>query len=97
MSTVRKTIAAGLAIATLSLGVAASATPAAAWGYHPWGWGGGWGPGWGVGAAAAGVALGAAAAATAAPYYAPACGFARQPVVDGYGNIVAYRRIRVCN
>ncbi|MGO9673496.1 MAG: hypothetical protein ACLPSF_04915 [Methylocella sp.] len=26
-----------------------------------------------------------------------ACGFARQPVVDGYGNVIAYRRIRVCN
>ncbi len=38
MSTVRKTIAAGLAVATLSLGVAASSTPAAAWGYHHGGW-----------------------------------------------------------
>lgn len=89
MSTVRKTIPAALAVATLALGVAASSTPAAAWGYyHPWGWG--------VGGLAAGLALGAAAAAT--PYYdAPACYFSRQPVVDGYGNIVGYRRIRVCN
>jgi hypothetical protein len=97
MRIARKFIAAGLAITTLSLGLAASATPAAAWGYHPWGWGGGWGPGWGwgAGAVAAGVALGAAAAA--APAYYPACGVARQPVVDGYGNIVGYRRVRVCN
>lgn len=87
MSTVRKTIAAGLAVATLGLGVAASSTPAAAWGYHhSWGWG--------VGGLAAGLALGAAATPY---YYAPACYFTRQPVVDDYGVVIGYRRVRVCN
>jgi hypothetical protein len=94
MSAIRKTIAAGLAAATLSLGVAASSTPAAAWGYHHGAWGG-WG--WGAGAAVAGLALGAAAAAAATPYYATACYFTRQPVFDGYGVVVGYRRIRVCD
>jgi hypothetical protein len=42
------------------------------------------------------LALGAAAST---PYYYgySGCYFTRQPVVDGYGNIVGYRRIRVCN
>jgi hypothetical protein len=98
MSTIRKTIAAGLAVATLSLGLAASTTPAAAWGggWGGGGWGGGWhhGWGWGLGGVGVGLALGAAAAAT--PYYGT-CYFTRQPVVDGYGNVIAYRRIRVCD
>ncbi len=107
MSTIRKTIAAGLAVTALSLSIAATSTPAAAWG-GGWkgggggggGWGGGWkgggGWGWGAGGVAAGLALGAAAAA-ATPYYAPACYFTSQPVVDVYGNVVGYRRVRVCN
>jgi hypothetical protein len=74
------------------MGVAATSTPAAAWGYHPWGWG--------IGGVAAGLALGAAAAASTPYYYGGypgGCYFARQPVVDSYGNIIAYHRVRVCN
>jgi len=41
--------------------------------------------------------LGAAAASTPYYYGYSGCYFTRQPVVDGYGNIVGYRRIRVCN
>lgn len=89
---IRKTLAAAALFAT----IAGAAAPAAAgpwhgpWGYHPWGWG--------VGAAAAGLAIGAAAAAAAAPYdYAPACYFSRQPVLNAYGDVVGYRRVRVCN
>jgi hypothetical protein len=46
-----------------------------------------------------GLALGAAAAAAAAtPYYVyPACYVTRQPVVDYWGNLIRYRRVRVCN
>ena len=91
MTAARKTFAAGLA--ALALAGAVSATPAEAgpWrAYHPWGWG--------VGAAAAGIAIGAAAAAAATPYYhAPACYFSRQPVVDMNGDVVGFRRVRVCN
>jgi hypothetical protein len=86
----RKTIAATLAAATLGLGVAA-ATPAAAGGFHHhhgWGWGGA--------ALAGGLALGAVAAA-AAPVYYGGCYMTRQPVTDYYGNVVGYRRIRVCD
>ena len=89
----RKSIAAGLAVTTLFAGVAATATPAAAWGPHHYGWG------WGLGGVAAGLAIGAAAAASA-PYYGyayPGCVITRQPVVDVYGNIISYRRVRVCN
>ncbi|HUZ90351.1 MAG TPA: hypothetical protein VMU78_00380 [Methylocella sp.] len=85
----RKTITTGLAVTALGMGIAATSTPAAAWGYHhPWGWG--------IGGLAAGLALGAAAAA---PYYYgdEGCYLARQPVVDAYGNVIGYRRIRVCN
>jgi hypothetical protein len=91
----RKTIAVGLAVTTLGAGIAATSTPAAAGGYYP-----GWG--WGLGGVAAGSAIGAAAAASSGPYYNygygyHSCGFARQPVVDGWGNIVGYHRVRVCN
>ncbi len=27
---------------------------------------------------------------------APTCYFARQPVVDGWGNLISYRRVRIC-
>jgi hypothetical protein len=46
------------------------------------------------------LALGAATSAAANPYYGygyPECGFARQAVVDEYGIIVGYHRVRVCN
>jgi hypothetical protein len=86
----RKAIATGLAVTTLGMGIAATSTPAAAWGYHPWGWG--------IGGVAAGLALGAAAAAATPSYYGyPGCYLTRQPVVDLYGNVIGYRRIRVCN
>ncbi len=90
----RKAVAVGLAVTTLAFGVAATSTPAAAWGGFHHGWG------WGLGGVAAGLALGATAAASA-PYYGygptyAGCYISRQPVVDVYGNIVGYRRVRVC-
>jgi hypothetical protein len=90
----RKALTASLVAATLGLSLAASSTPAAAWGYYNNGWG------WGLGGVAAGLALGAAAATAASPYYGYGyanCGIVRQPVVDGYGNFIRYRRVRVCN
>jgi hypothetical protein len=46
------------------------------------------------------LALGATAAAATPYYYGygyPACGIVRHPVVDEYGIIVGYHRVRVCN
>jgi hypothetical protein len=90
MINIRKTITLGVAVTALGLSVAATSTPAAAWGYYHGGWG------WGLGGVAAGLALGAAAAS---PYYYgyPNCYFTRQPVVDVYGNVVGYHRVRICN
>lgn len=71
-----------------------------------WGRGGGyfWGPAAALGFVGGVVAGGALAAAQ--PGYpagygvydepAPTCYFARQPVVDGWGNLISYRRVRVC-
>ena len=71
------------------------------------GWGRGgyfWGPAAAVGFIGGVVAGGALAAAQ--PVYPagygvyaepePTCYFARQPVVDGWGNLISYRRVRVC-
>jgi hypothetical protein len=79
------------------------------WGHGGWGHGG-WGHhrhgGWGAPVAAGilgGLALGAAAAASqpyygyGGGYYARSCYPADQPVVDDWGNVVGYRRVRVCN
>ncbi len=84
MINIRKTLAVTLAVATLGTGIAASSTPASAWGYHPWGLGFGL-------AAATGVAI----AAANAPYaYGYSYGYCyRQPVVDYYGNIVGHTRV----
>ena len=92
MINLRKTAAAALAVATLGAGIAATSTPAAAWGYRPY---------WGYGAAgfAGGLALGAIAAGAAAPTYYGygGCYMTRQPVTDYYGNFRGYRRVRVCD
>ena len=85
------------ALVALSLGAAvvASATPAAA------------GHGWNaavVGGLAAGVLVGGAIAANAGPAYAVApdydegaCYLTRRPVVNAWGEVVGYRRVRVCD
>ncbi|MGA8172729.1 MAG: hypothetical protein WB816_18110 [Methylocystis sp.] len=86
----------------VATGSLAAATPAAA----GWGWrhGGGWGyhrEGWGVPVVAGllgAVAVGTLAnAATAPTYYAAGpCYFGDRPVVDAWGNVVDYRRARIC-
>ena len=105
MTRIRKILTGGLAALTISATIAATSTPAAAFG--GWGYGGGWhgggwhGGGWGPGALAAGaiggLALGAVAAG-AAGAYGPGYGYgcvANQPVYDPYGNFAGYRRARV--
>ena len=98
-STLKKSLAGGLAGLTLFTALAVSATPAEAWWRR-----GGWG--WGGPAIAAGVigglALGSAIAASNRPYYGPAyydgpyCHPARVPVYDGYGRFAGYRMARGC-
>ncbi len=80
------------------------------YGYRGYGYRRGWAaPAVGVGVAAGvlGV-LGAAAAASAAPAYpywgggypayyaAPSCYLTNQPLYDAWGNVAAWRRVRVC-
>lgn len=71
-------------------------------GWNHGGWNhGGWSRGdWddnggAVAAAVGGFALGAAAGALSQPRYG-GCYFVERPVLDGWGNIVAYRRAQVC-
>ena len=90
-------------IAAAALIGALSSAPAFADG---WGRGGGyfWGPAAAIGLIG-GVVAGSALAATQPVYPAgygvyaepvPTCYFARQPVVDGWDNLISYRRVRVC-
>ncbi len=105
----RKTVA--LAVLAGLLG-ASAATPAAAdgWGRPGWGYGG-WGyrhGGWRSGGAAAAAAVGglalgvAAAGAMSQPGYGygysyGGCYPVDRPVVDGWGNVIGYRRVEVCD
>ncbi len=90
MTRSRKIITASIAALTLAGTVAATTTPAAAWGYrHGWGWGG---PAIAAGVVG-GLALGAMAA-SAAPAYYDTC-VSRQAVYDDWGRFRGYRRVRV--
>jgi hypothetical protein len=70
------------------------------------GWGRGGGYFWGPAAAAGLVGAVVGGAIAGQPAYPagygvydepePTCYFARQPVVDGWGNLISYRRVRVC-
>ena len=91
MTFTRKTITATLAALTLGVTVLASASPASAGGYHR---GFGWGPAAAIGIGA--LAIGAIAASSG-PAYAADCYIARRPVLDAWGNVVGYRRVRVCD
>lgn len=82
----RKTLAVTLAVAALGTGIAATSTPASAWGYHPFGWG------LAGAAAATGLAI-AATSAAANPYYGYGYGCYRTAVVDVYGNIIGHTRV----
>ena len=89
----KKTFATAIAAATLGFGVAATSTPAAAWGHHHHGgWGGpaiGFGAGLPLGGAFSGPRL-------VGPY-ASDCYFERRPVTNRFGQVVGFRRIRVCD
>ena len=75
------------------------------WGRPGWGYGGGWGGhhrhgGWGAPVAAGllgALAVGAAIGAAQPAYGYNPCYLADQPITDDWGNVVAYRRVQVCN
>lgn len=81
------------------------------YGGHGWGYRGGWGHhgGWNNGGAVAaaaigGLALGVAAGAMSQPQYGAGyggyyggCYPVDRPVMDGWGNVVGYRRAQVCD
>ena len=107
MTRTRKIITAGMAALTLGAVVAATATPADAFGRQGWGgrggyaYGGGWGHrGWGGGAgpwvagAIGGLALGAVAAGAYNGYGGGYC-VANQPVYDDWGQFIGYQRVSV--
>jgi hypothetical protein len=101
-SIARKTLTATLAALTLGATLfatadAASARPGIRGGgfhggvvRHHGGWGRGAGIGLGIGALALGAAL-------AAPAYYGDCYITRRAVVNRFGDVVGYRRVRVCD
>jgi hypothetical protein len=105
----KSTLVKTLAAAGLAFGLAVSPAAADGWGHggyhHEGGWGHGWRHGdgdWGATAAAGvigGLALGALATQGAyQPSYYPApCRIVDEPVFDPYGEVVDYRRIRLCD
>jgi hypothetical protein len=88
----RKTITAAVGALTVAATIVATAAPAEAQ------WRGRGGYGWRGPALVGGLALGAlAAGAYAAPAYGyGGCYITRRPVVNRWGDVVAYRRVRVC-
>jgi hypothetical protein len=91
----KKFLTAGLVALTLTGSTLAASSSVEAKPYH-------WhhhhhGRYWG-GAAAAGLLGALAVGAIAANSYGyGGCYFAKQPVTDGWGNFLYYRRVRVCN
>lgn len=97
MNILRKTLIAGVALATLGAAVATSTAPASA---KPFGFGHGFGFHHGFGHRGfaflgAGALLGAAATA---PYWGSyyGCYIARQPIYGDDGEVVGVRPVRVC-
>ena len=90
-TTFKKSITMVVAAASIGATLAASAAPASA---KPWK-GGGFNHG---GAIAAGLIGAIAVGAIASQAYGNGgCYFERQPVYNSWGDVVGYRRIRVCN
>ena len=90
MTNARKIITASIAALTVGATLAATSAPAEA----KWGQNGAFFGGLAVGALAVG-ALGATAY-NYGPSYG-GCYLERRPVTDGWGNVIGFRRVRVCN
>jgi hypothetical protein len=89
----KKTIAASVGALAIAASFAVTATPAAA-GWHGHGYGGGLAVGL-LGAAIVGGAIAASQPSYAAPIYG-GCELRRQPVYNGFGDVIGFRRVRVC-
>ena len=90
MNNTRKFLTASLTALTLVASVAATATPAQA----KYGRNAAFFGGLAVGALALG-ALGASSYGS--PAYASSCYFDRQPVTNRWGDVIGYRRVRICD
>jgi hypothetical protein len=90
MTNARKFITASIAALTLGAAVVATASPAEA----RWGRNGAFFGGLAVGA----LALGAvgATAYNYGPTYVSSCHLERRPMIDSWGNVVGFRRVRIC-
>ncbi|MDF2115701.1 hypothetical protein PY365_08980 [Roseiarcaceae bacterium H3SJ34-1] len=95
MSTIsKKTLAASVGALAIAASFAVTATPAAAGWHGHHGYGGGLAVGL-LGAAIVGGAIAASQPAYAAPVYG-GCELRRQPVYNRFGDVIGFRRVRVC-
>jgi hypothetical protein len=105
-----KRLAGLLAVATIAVTLAATATDASAQWRRGWGWrgGGGWGPGVAAGVIGGAVVAGAIIASRppgyvvypgyAQPVYGPGCYWASRPVYDNWGHVIGFAGppVQVC-
>ena len=90
----KKTVAASIGALAIAASFAVTATPAAA-GWHGHGHGFGYGGGLAVGLLGAAV-IGGAIAASQPSYAYGGCELRRRPVYNRFGDVIGFRRIRVC-
>jgi hypothetical protein len=90
----KTTLTASIGALAIAASFAVSATPAAA-GWHGHGYGGGLAVGL-LGAAIVGGAIVASQPTYAAPVYGGGCELQRRPVYNRFGDVIGFRRIRVC-
>jgi hypothetical protein len=87
----KKTLVASVGALAIAASFAATATPAAA------GWHGHHGFGGGLGVGLLGAAIVGGAIAASQPSYAyGGCELRRQPVYNRFGDVIGFRRVRVC-
>ena len=89
-----KTVTASLGALVVAASLAATSAPAAAKGWHGHGYGGGLAVGL-LGAAIIGGAFAASQPSYAEPVYG-GCEIRRLPIRNGWGQVVGFRRVRVC-
>jgi hypothetical protein len=90
----KTTLTASIGALAIAASFAATATPAAAGWHGHHGYGGGLAVGL-LGAAIVGGAIAASQPTYAAPVYG-GCELRRQPVYNRFGDVIGFRRVRVC-